>query len=66
MAALATGAAAGDNRGISPALPSERLMRAARSRLWLRVGLATTAAGLMTGLVLSAVAKVEDASDRTH
>jgi hypothetical protein len=51
---------------MSPAVPSERPMRAARSRLWLRVGLATTAAGLMTALVLSAVAKVEDASDRAH
>jgi hypothetical protein len=41
-------------------------MHGTRSRHRMRVGLAAAATGLMTAVVLSGVAKVQDASDRAH
>jgi len=41
-------------------------MPAPRSRTWLRAAIAATAAGTLTAVVLSAVAKIQDASDRAH
>lgn len=41
-------------------------MPAARSRPWLQAVVAATAAGTLTAVVLSGVAKIQDTSDRMH
>ena len=41
-------------------------MRAAHSRLWIQFGLAVTAVGMLSAVVLSGVTRIQDASDRAH